>query len=49
MARDAARSVGRPASPGAGAVMPARVVAIAMAMTVAGCITTRPALRDYGG
>ena len=49
MARDAARRVGRPASPGAGAVMPARVVAIAMAMPVAGCITTRPALPEYRG
>jgi len=30
-------------------VMPARVLAIAMAMTVTGCITTRPALPEYGG
>jgi hypothetical protein len=46
MARDAARGVGRFASRGAGAVMPARVLATAVAMTGAGCITTRPALSE---
>jgi len=29
--------------------MPARVLAIAMAISVAGCITTRSALPEYGG
>jgi hypothetical protein len=48
MARDPARGVGRLASHGAGAVMPARVLAIAIAMTVAGCITARRALPEYG-